>query len=113
MGDQHGERSGLKAPDAGDAMIDFVDLWVYLAGEPLLWLTVTLVAYVIADWISLYFNRHPAANPVLISVAIVSVCWSRPARPSPPISPARSSFISCSARRLSRSRCRSRAICPT
>jgi predicted murein hydrolase (TIGR00659 family) len=54
-------------------MIDFVDLWVYLAGEPLLWLTVTLVAYVIADWISLYFNRHPAANPVLISVAIVSV----------------------------------------
>jgi predicted murein hydrolase (TIGR00659 family) len=53
-------------------MIDFVDLWVYLAGEPLLWLTVTLVAYVIADWISLYFSRHPAANPVLISVAIVS-----------------------------------------
>jgi putative effector of murein hydrolase len=54
-------------------MIDFVDLWVYLAGEPLLWLTVTLVAYVIADWISLYFNRHPAANPVLISVVIVSL----------------------------------------
>ena len=53
-------------------MIDFVDLWVYLAGEPLLWLTATLVAYVIADWISLHFNRHPVANPVLISVALVS-----------------------------------------
>ena len=53
-------------------MIDFVDLWVYLSGEPLLWLTATLVAYVIADWISLRFNRHPAANPVLISVVFVS-----------------------------------------
>lgn len=53
-------------------MIDFVDLWVYLSGEPLVWLTATLVAYVIADWISLYFNRHPVANPVLISVVLVS-----------------------------------------
>lgn len=53
-------------------MIDFVDLWVYLSGGPLLWLTVTLVAYVIADWISQYFARHPVANPVLIAVAIVS-----------------------------------------
>jgi predicted murein hydrolase (TIGR00659 family) len=53
-------------------MIDFVDLWVYLTGEPLLWLTATLVAYVIADWISLRFDRHPLANPVLISVVLVS-----------------------------------------
>jgi predicted murein hydrolase (TIGR00659 family) len=53
-------------------MIDFVDLWVYLSGEPLLWLTATLVAYVIADWISMRFDRHPLANPVLISVVLVS-----------------------------------------
>jgi predicted murein hydrolase (TIGR00659 family) len=53
-------------------MIDFVDLWVYLSGEPLLWLTSTLVAYVIADWISMRFDRHPLANPVLISVVLVS-----------------------------------------
>ncbi len=53
-------------------MIDFVDLWVYLSGGPLLWLTVTLVAYVIADSISQYFARHPVANPVLIAVALVS-----------------------------------------
>jgi hypothetical protein len=26
-------------------MINFVDLWVYLSGSPLLWLTATLVAY--------------------------------------------------------------------
>jgi predicted murein hydrolase (TIGR00659 family) len=53
-------------------MIDIVDLWVYLSGGPLLWLTVTIVAYVIADAISQRFNRHPIANPVLISVVMVS-----------------------------------------
>lgn len=53
-------------------MIDFVDLWVYLSGSPLLWLTATLVAYVIADAISQYFRRNPLANPVLISVLLVS-----------------------------------------
>lgn len=53
-------------------MIDFVDLWVYLSGSPLLWLTATLVAYVIADSMSAALNRHPAANPVLISVVLVS-----------------------------------------
>jgi predicted murein hydrolase (TIGR00659 family) len=53
-------------------MIDFVDLWVYLSGGPLLWLTATIVAYVIADWVSLHFNRHPVANPVLFSVLLVS-----------------------------------------
>lgn len=53
-------------------MIDFVDLWVYLSGSPLLWLTVTLVAYVAADAISAALKRHPLANPVLISVVFVS-----------------------------------------
>lgn len=53
-------------------MIDFVDLWVYLSGGPLLWLTATLVAYAVADAVSLRCNRHPAANPVLISVVLVS-----------------------------------------
>jgi predicted murein hydrolase (TIGR00659 family) len=54
-------------------MIDFVDLWVYLSGSPLLWLTVTLVAYVGADAISVWLKRHPLANPVLIAVVFVSV----------------------------------------
>ena len=54
-------------------MIDFVDLWVYLSAGPLLWLTATIVAYVIADSVSIYFNRHPVANPVLISVVLVSL----------------------------------------
>jgi predicted murein hydrolase (TIGR00659 family) len=53
-------------------MIDLVDLWVYLSGSPLLWLTTTLVAYLVADAISAALRRHPLANPVLISVAFVS-----------------------------------------
>ena len=33
-------------------MTNFVDLWVYLSGSPLLWLTTTLLAYLAADAIS-------------------------------------------------------------
>jgi predicted murein hydrolase (TIGR00659 family) len=54
-------------------MIKFVDLWVYLSGSPLLWLTATLVAYLAADAVSAAFRRHPLANPVLIAVVLVSV----------------------------------------
>jgi predicted murein hydrolase (TIGR00659 family) len=53
-------------------MIRFVDLWVYLSGTPLLWLTVTLVAYIIADAISAACKRNPLANPVLIAIVFVS-----------------------------------------
>ena len=48
-------------------------LWVYLARTPLLWLTVTLSAYVAADRIALATGRHPIANPVMLTVAIVAV----------------------------------------
>jgi predicted murein hydrolase (TIGR00659 family) len=53
-------------------MITFVDLWVYLSGSPLLWLTATLIAYLAADAISVACNRHALANPVLIAVVLVS-----------------------------------------
>ncbi|KPF71911.1 hypothetical protein IP69_05235 [Bosea sp. AAP35] len=48
-------------------------LWVYLAADPLLWLTVTLAAYVVAERISARFGRHPLANPVLIAVALLAL----------------------------------------
>ena len=54
-------------------MINFVDLWVYLSGSPLLWLTTTLIAYLAADAISAACGRHPLANPVLIAVTFVSI----------------------------------------
>lgn len=47
-------------------------LWVYLAADPLLWLSVTLVAYVLADRLSGLCGRHPLANPVLIAVALIA-----------------------------------------
>lgn len=52
-------------------MTDIVDIWVYLSATPLLWLTVTLAAYSIADRIARALNRHPLANPVVIAVALV------------------------------------------
>ena len=47
-------------------------LWVYLSQSPLLWLTVTLLTYAVADSISLKTGRHPLANPVLHSMWIIA-----------------------------------------
>ncbi|KAF0676070.1 LrgB family protein [Profundibacterium mesophilum] len=52
-------------------MNDPVILWSYLAEEPLLWLAVTLLAYVLADHVSERARRHPLANPVLIAVIVI------------------------------------------
>ncbi len=48
-------------------------LWVYLSTTPLLWLTATLAAYVVADRVSRATGRHPLANPVLIAVILLSI----------------------------------------
>jgi predicted murein hydrolase (TIGR00659 family) len=49
------------------------DLWVYLESSPLSWLTLTLIAYVIADRISIAAGRHPAVNLVAIAGAMIIV----------------------------------------
>lgn len=49
------------------------EVWVYLSQTPLLWLTATLLAYVVADGISEKLNRHPLANPVVIAAGILIV----------------------------------------
>lgn len=49
----------------------FTRLWVYLSSTPLLWLTATLMAFAIADAISARLNRHPLANPVMISAGLL------------------------------------------
>jgi len=46
-------------------------LWVYLSQSPLLWLTVTVLTYALADAVSLATQRHPLANPVLHSMWII------------------------------------------
>jgi predicted murein hydrolase (TIGR00659 family) len=47
------------------------EIWVYLAQSPLLWLTLTVAAYVVADALQRRLGRHAAANPVLVAVAIL------------------------------------------
>jgi len=49
----------------------FTEIWVYLAQSPLLWLALTVVAYVVADAIHRRLGRRAAANPVLIAVALL------------------------------------------
>lgn len=48
-------------------------LWVYLARTPLLWLTVTILAYCLCDRLSAALGRAPLANPVLMSVCLVGL----------------------------------------
>lgn len=49
-----------------------LELWVYLSASPLLWLTLTLCSWIAATEISVRLRRHPLANPVLISIVLLS-----------------------------------------
>ncbi|MGR3365806.1 MAG: LrgB family protein [Sagittula sp.] len=53
-------------------MSEALALWSYLAREPLLWLTLTLSAYIAAEALSQALGRHALANPVLISVILLA-----------------------------------------
>ncbi len=48
--------------------INLTDIWVYLAETPLLWLTLTLVVYLLADWLYRRTNSLPLFNPVLLAI---------------------------------------------
>ncbi|CAN5291901.1 LrgB family protein [soil metagenome] len=48
-------------------------LWVYLSQTPLLWLTVTLAVYAVADAVSLATHRNPLMNPVLHSIWVIGL----------------------------------------
>jgi predicted murein hydrolase (TIGR00659 family) len=47
------------------------EIWVYLAAQPLLWLTVTLLAYLVAHTVHDRFHRNPLLNPVAIAVVLL------------------------------------------
>ncbi|MEM6422499.1 MAG: LrgB family protein [Pseudomonadota bacterium] len=47
------------------------DVWVYLARDPLLHLTLTLVGFQIGAWVYRKAGLNPLANPVLIAVLLV------------------------------------------
>ena len=50
---------------------EFDRLWVYLSASPLLGLTATLVAYLLAHRLYERCNRMPLLNPVVLAVAIL------------------------------------------
>jgi predicted murein hydrolase (TIGR00659 family) len=52
---------------------DLAQIWVYLSTRPLLWLTLTLAAYVVGETISVYFKRHALANPVVIAAGMLTL----------------------------------------
>ncbi|GAB1377922.1 LrgB family protein [Pararhodobacter sp.] len=54
-------------------MRDVADIWSYLAQGPLLWLTLTLLAYALADLTAEALGRPPLANTVLISVVLLGL----------------------------------------
>ena len=53
------------------APTDLFHLWVYLAASPLLWLTVTIGVYLMAQRAAAASRNNPLVNPVLISIVII------------------------------------------
>ena len=53
-------------------MTDPALIWSYLAQGPLLWLTVTLLAYWAGDTASRAAGRRPLVNPVLVAVILLA-----------------------------------------
>ncbi|MEM1382370.1 MAG: LrgB family protein [Pseudomonadota bacterium] len=54
-------------------MTDLRDIWVYLATDPLLHLTATVVAFQCASWVYRRGGMHPLLNPVLLAVIAIVV----------------------------------------
>lgn len=53
-------------------MTDVANLWSYLATTPLIWLTTTILAYLVADGVARRLGHPPWANPVLLSVLLIA-----------------------------------------
>jgi putative effector of murein hydrolase len=53
------------------APADLFHLWVYLAASPLLWLTVTIGVYLMAQQAAALSGNNPLVNPVLISIVTI------------------------------------------
>lgn len=55
---------------------EFHEIWVYLAEQPLLGLTLTLIAYQAGLWVFNKAGMSPLANPVLLAVVLlVALLW--------------------------------------
>jgi predicted murein hydrolase (TIGR00659 family) len=57
-------------------MTDVANLWSYLSTTPLIWLTTTILAYLVSDGVARYLGNPPWTNPVLLSVLLIApVLW--------------------------------------
>ena len=65
------------------APAQLAEIWVYLSASPLLGLTVTLLAYQGAWWLSKRAHFHPLANPVLLAVAALVLLLKLTGTPYP------------------------------
>jgi predicted murein hydrolase (TIGR00659 family) len=54
-------------------MSELSQIWTYLAEEPLLWLTATLIAYSVGDAAFKASGKRAYVNPVLIAVTLLAV----------------------------------------
>ncbi len=58
-------------------MTDLPEIWSYLREGPLLWLTATLVAYLIGDAAYRGSGENPVVNPVLVAMLLLAgVLWA-------------------------------------
>ena len=57
-------------------MREMVEIWSYLNESPLIWLSATLLAYVIGDWCATRAGRAPLVNPVLVAVLLLAAVLS-------------------------------------
>jgi predicted murein hydrolase (TIGR00659 family) len=48
------------------------ETWVYLAQSPLLWLTLTVLTYAVAEALHRRLGRHPLVHPVVTSVVVLA-----------------------------------------
>ena len=49
----------------------FIDIWVYLAASPLLWLTLTLAVYLAGQWLFRRSGGRAIFNPVALAIALL------------------------------------------
>jgi len=52
-------------------MTELGEIWVYLAAAPLLWLTLTLVVYLVGRWLNRKLNGNALAHPVLVAMFVL------------------------------------------
>ncbi len=58
-------------------MNDLATFWSYLSEGPLLWLTLTLIAYAVGDACYRWSGRKPYVNTVLVAVALLAlILWT-------------------------------------